>query len=67
MTYILVDGVPVPEPNPLKWAQWFGTPRSTRADCRQDRGLDHRFGEPGPPLLWETVIFGAARWRDMAV
>lgn len=29
-------------------------------------GLDHRFGDPGPPLLFETMIFGGEhdQWQE---
>ena len=79
MTYILVDGMPVPEPDRLKWAHWFGTQDQTERIVAKSIvgdevevstvfiGLDHRFGEPGPPLLWETMIFGGPHdgetWR----
>jgi predicted LPLAT superfamily acyltransferase len=51
----------------MKWAEWFET-----ADCRVAEtvvgdkrvstvfiGLDHQFGD-GPPLIFETMIFGLA-------
>jgi hypothetical protein len=67
-TYILDEnGQPVREPNLDRWWIWFGTDENRV--LRQDDlpggisvstvflGLDHRFGR-GPPVLWETIIFG---------
>jgi hypothetical protein len=61
----LIDGEPVPCDDFLEWARWFET-----ADriIQQDRfgevlvstvflGLDHGFGDDGPPVLFETMIF----------
>lgn len=64
--YILVDGLPVLEPDVLKWAAWYET-----ANCHLGRdelpddvlvstvflGLDHGWGR-GQPVLWETMILG---------
>lgn len=65
--YILDDsGEPVEEPDLLKWARWFGNPDNRTVvqhsydDVRVSTvflGLDHQFGD-GPPVLWETMIFG---------
>ena len=73
--YYILDGKAVrPEPDLLKWAEWFETANRI---VRKDRatvsvagkavgfvdvstvflGFDHRIGE-GPPLLFETMIFG---------
>jgi len=51
----------------LTWAKWFGTHK--RVVCQetiaQNRvstiflGIDHSFLEIGPPILWETMTFGA--------
>jgi hypothetical protein len=65
--YILVDGEPQACDDLMTWGQWFETHRTERI-LQQDHigdvkvstvflGLDHSFGE-GPPLLWETMIFG---------
>jgi hypothetical protein len=58
-------GSPVPEPDLLTWARWFET--ADRAVARTAvgpytvstvfLGIDHAFGA-GPPLLWETMVFG---------
>ena len=65
--YILVDGEPVEEPDLIKWAEWFGQTdvrvlaKSKAPDGSEVStiflGLDHSFG-CGPPVLWETMIFG---------
>jgi hypothetical protein len=65
--YILDGKTPVPCNDLLAWARWFET-----ADRHVGRdqigpylvstvflGLDHRFGRNGPPLLFETMTFGA--------
>ena len=68
--YVLNDrGEPVPEPDTVQWAQWLEA--AARARCLAETtvgpywistvflAIDHRYGEAGPPLLWETMIFGA--------
>lgn len=61
--------IPVPV-DLLTWARWFET--ADRRVCRTEHGegdkkvivstvflgLDHRFGTEGPPLLFETMVFG---------
>lgn len=50
----------------LEWAQWFETAERHVADDRRGDvrvstvflGLDHNFSGVGPPLLYETMIFG---------
>jgi len=64
--YILIDGEPVQCPDLLAWAEWFE--RSDRTLARTTigpsevstifLGLDHDFAGFGPPVLWETMIFG---------
>jgi hypothetical protein len=65
--YVLDEnGNAVPEPDLMKWGIFFK--RSSNRVLQQDSkdsvkvstvflGLDHSFGD-GPPLLWETMIFG---------
>ena len=79
--YILVNGEPVEERDLIMWARWFEkNERILHVDrvspllglfggCRVSTvflGLDHSFGS-GPPLLWETMIFGGPldgdEWR----
>ena len=67
--YILTDnGIPVVEPDLMKWAVWFqDTERrlvarnliGPSAISTVFLGLDHNFDE-GPPVLWETMVFGGA-------
>jgi hypothetical protein len=65
--YILVNGVPTIEPDLMKWAKWFETSErrvalTNVADAHVSTiflGLDLSFGS-GPPLLYETVVFGGA-------
>lgn len=66
--YILIDRVPVLEPDLLTWARWFEDDSHRRVD--EDRlpdgvrvstvflGLDHNYVDGAPPLLFETMIFG---------
>ena len=65
--YILVDGEPVPESDILKWGRWFEDADRVIARLKVAEGvevstvflgLDHSFGEDGPPLLYETMVFG---------
>jgi hypothetical protein len=71
--YILnAEGAPVPEPDLQKWARWFATAnRRVAQDMIDDvristvfLGLDHRFGH-GPPLLYETMVFGGGQADEM--
>lgn len=63
--YILVDGVPVAEPDVLKWAEWFEKADRKVAHARISNvdistvflGMDHAFGG-GEPILFEAMIFG---------
>jgi hypothetical protein len=64
-----VDGVPTPEPDLLRWGRWFeesGDARRVAVTYFGDGtvrvstvflALDHNWGQ-GPPLLWETLVFG---------
>ena len=61
-------GDPVAVDDLLEWGQWFEVNRERRklaVDTLGDvtvstvfLGLDHNFGESGPPVLWETMVFG---------
>jgi len=64
--YILKDGKPMPEPDIYKWGRWFESADRAVAKTTVSPdvyvstvflGIDHRFGV-GPPMLWETMIFG---------
>jgi hypothetical protein len=70
--YILDDrGEPVPTFDPLEWGRWFETAeRHVAHDMDEGEGaahvrvstvflgLDHNFWGNGPPILWETLVFG---------
>lgn len=72
--YILDGHKGVRCPNLLEWAKWFEiADRDVGKTCRDGvrvstvfLGLDHNYGD-GPPLLFETMIFGgehdASQWR----
>jgi len=72
--YILDDdGDPVPCDDPLEWGRWFETSAEARRIAHDKDegpdappitvstvflGLDHNFSDHGPPVLWETLVFG---------
>lgn len=65
--YILHGHDPVPCFDLLTWGKWFETANRHVADDKLPNGirvstvflgLDHRFDDEGPPLLFETMIFG---------
>lgn len=74
LTYILNEqGEPVPCPDVLEWGAWFGDNDNRR--LKRDEvgnvlvstvflGLDHSHGMDGPPVLWETMIFGSPAHND---
>lgn len=64
--YILVYGIPVIEPDLIKWAEWFEGIANRRIAFTEIGkvhistvflGLDHNFSESGTPILFETMIF----------
>ena len=67
MTYkYKLDGhIAVPVDNPLEWAKWFETADRVVAKDQVGNmrvstvflGIDHSF-RAGPPILFETMIFG---------
>ncbi|KKM92480.1 hypothetical protein LCGC14_1218100 [marine sediment metagenome] len=74
MNYILDEhGEPKAEPNPQAWAEWIEANKGYRKVARDTvkypvqqadvstifLGIDHPFGE-GPPLLFETIVFGGS-------
>ena len=70
--YILVDKRPVVENNLMAWGRWFEKDANRRVASDQIGGilistvflgLDHSFSENGPPLLFETMIFGG-HWEE---
>jgi hypothetical protein len=68
--YILdADGKTVPATDLHAWSKWFADGHANRIlkldELANDisvstvfLGIDHGFGRRGPPILWETVIFG---------
>ena len=68
MKYILgADGQTPIGVDLLTWAKWFETADQIIEQTQIDSnvtvstvfiGIDHRFGSDGPPLLFETMIFG---------
>lgn len=62
-----------PEPDLLAWARWLGTGNRI---VKQENvgaarvstvflGLDHSFCDDGPPILWETMVFGGEHDMEM--
>jgi len=65
--YILDGHKAVPVDDLLEWGRWFETaPRHVARTSLPGGievstvflGLDHRFGGDGPPLIFETMVFG---------
>lgn len=70
-TYVLDGETPVPEPDICKWGDWF---QNHRRPVQQDDigdtrvstvflGVDHSW-QDGPPVLFETMIFGGDRDQE---
>lgn len=65
MLYILVDRIPVEEPDPVKWMQWFSTNgRFISKDIIGEStistvflGISYELSPDGP-ILFETMMFG---------
>lgn len=65
--YILAEDGKTPVVAPLMvWARWFGTMNRVIAQHMAGEhitvstiflGIDHNFGDSGPPILWETMAF----------
>lgn len=65
--YILEGHTPVQCHDVLTWAKWFQTANKHVAKTEVAPGvrvstvflgLDHRWGSEGPPVLFETMVFG---------
>lgn len=68
------NGAPQPASDILAWGRWFE--RHARQIAHDFEGparvstvflgLDHRYFGEGPPLLWETMIFGGRhdQWQE---
>ena len=68
--YILVDRVPVPCPDLMKWGRFMETDRHVAVTMVDGirvstvfLGLDHNWGD-GTPVLFETMIFGGEHDQD---
>lgn len=71
--YILDDkGNPVIVPNLITWACWMQTDSKKVAITEVEGGwvstvflgLDHNWND-GPPILWETLVFGGVLDQEM--
>ena len=74
-------GEPRPEPDLFVWADWFErTQRDGSRVVKQDYveggagqigvstvflGLDHNWRATGPPVLWESLVFGTSLDGEM--
>lgn len=64
--YILVGHKVVPERNLLRWADWHSNHKRSLAKTSRGPvvvstvflGVDHNFTGEGPPMVFETMIFG---------
>lgn len=66
-----------PAEDPVEWARWFGRSDRQLADWRHGGGesgtrvstvflsLDHDHSGKGPPVLWETLVFGGPLADEM--
>ena len=62
------DGAPVAVEDPVEWARWLEGIGEGRVVGQDEHdgvkvstvflGMDHRFMGEGPPVLWETTVFG---------
>ncbi len=73
--YTLDGHTPVLATDLLDWALWFETADRTVARTQIEEGvevstvflgLDHCFGMSGPPILFETMIFGGPKDGEQA-
>lgn len=72
MYYILDSEKAIEKVPQIVWARWFGAAervveKTIIGDAEISTvflGIDHQFGE-GPPLLFETLIFGGEHDGDM--
>jgi hypothetical protein len=74
--HYILEGHEVKAVDMMTWARWLQTARQDRVVARTTvmegvdvstvfLGLDHRFGEDGPPLIFETMVFGGQHDQDM--
>ncbi len=70
--YILKNKTPIAVDSTLQWAEWFGTSdrivkQTTVGETEVSTiflGIDHQHFN-GPPLLFETMVFGGKFDQDM--
>lgn len=72
--YYILDGKTPKKVEMLEWARWFEKAREERIVAKTDvgnayvstvfLGSDHQWGD-GPPLIFETLIFGGVHDQDM--
>ena len=68
----ILDGKKVVPADLMTWAHWLEDENTKRTVASTDIcglrastvfiGLDHNFLDDGPPILWETMVFGAGEW-----
>jgi hypothetical protein len=67
LLYVLdAAGTPQPASDVRRWGQWYRTAdrivaQDTFGDVQVSTvflGIDHNFRADGPPVLWESMIFG---------
>ena len=66
MDKYILDGHKVKSVELMEWARWFekADRRVAKTDVAHVNvstvflGVDHRFGDEGPPLIFETMVFG---------
>lgn len=65
-TYILKNGIAIPEPDVVKWGKWYSRDDSRRVALTEIHhctvstvflGLDHNFYNGEFPVLYETMVF----------
>jgi len=64
--YYILDGKTVITCNLLEWAEWLKNADRTVKKTKIGEikistvflGLDHNYSDEGPPLLFETLVFG---------
>lgn len=69
------EPIPVPDDDVIEWARWLQNNRRVAEDFvfGEDGsyvstvflGVNHNFGD-GPPVLWETMVFGGPHHEEMA-
>lgn len=71
--YYILEGHEPKECDLMTWAMWFEKADRKVAQTEKGKvyvstvflGLDHQFGTNGPPLLFETLVFGGGYNDDM--